>query len=123
MPNDATDPRSLLPLKPIVFDILVVLASEELHGWSLAKALRERAGGEAPILPGNLYRTLKAMLTQGLIEESGERPDPEEDDERRRYYRVSDFGRAVARAEARRLEEVLREARNAALVPERPGGR
>lgn len=116
MKNDIRDPTSLLPLKPIVFDILVVLAAEELHGWRIVKALRGRAGGRATILPGNLYRTLKSMLARGLIEESGERPDSDQDDERRRYYRVSAFGRAVAREEARRLEATLRDAREAALL-------
>ena len=121
MTSDTSDPRSFLPVKPIVLDILVVLATEELHGWGIVKALKARAGGRATILPGNLYRTLKSMLAQGLIEESEERPDPEEDDERRRYYRVSTLGRAVVREEAKRLDETLRAARDADLVPEYPG--
>ena len=68
------------PLKPIVFDILVILAQENLHGWGIVKALEEGPGQWKAILPGNLYRTLRDMTERGLIEESDERPHPEEDD-------------------------------------------
>ena len=114
-----SDPTALLPLKPIVFDVLVLLAAQEAHGWSIVKALEAAAGGGKTILPGNLYRTLRTMLSQGLIAETDARPDPESDDERRRYYRVTDFGVAVAQAEAQRLEETLAAARAVSLLPAR----
>lgn len=117
------DPRALLPLKPIIFDILVILAAREAHGWSIVKALEAMASGRKTILPGNLYRTLRSMLSNGLITESEARPDPEIDDERRRYYRVTEFGVAVAQAEGQRLEKVLGAARAASLLPANGGPR
>jgi DNA-binding PadR family transcriptional regulator len=112
-----TDPESSKPLKPIVFDILVILAQGDRHGWSIVKALEDGPGQWRNILPGNLYRTLRDMKEKGFIEESDARPDPAEDDERRRYYRLSNLGRAVAVAEARRLERTLRAADAVDLLP------
>jgi DNA-binding PadR family transcriptional regulator len=109
------------PLKPIVLEILFVLFDAERHGWDIVREIERRRGGRVRILPGNLYRSLREMLADGLIEESARRPDPALDDERRCYYRVTRAGREVARAEARRLEAVLSEARALKLLA--PGGR
>ncbi len=113
--HSAADLRK--PLKPIVFDILVILAQGDRHGWGIVKALETGAGQWENLLPGNLYRTLRDMLQKGLIEESGMRPDPKEDDERRRYFRISDLGRTVAKAEAQRLQRTLLAADAADLLP------
>lgn len=113
----APDPDGPRSIRPIVFDILVILAQGDRHGWSIVKALETGPGGWTKIYPGNLYRTLRDMEEMGLIEECDTRPDPEEDDERRRYFRISDRGRAAAKVEALRLEERLRLAGAADLLP------
>ena len=117
----SADPGTFLPLKPAVFQILVSLAEEERHGYAIIKEVERRTGGEVVILAGALYRFLRRMLEDDLIEESEERPAPEADDARRRYYRITDFGRTVAIAEADRLERLLRDARVARLHPETAG--
>lgn len=104
------------PLKPLVYEILLVLLDAERHGWDLARELERRGGAGRRILPGNLYRTLRGMLTEGLIEESGARPAPEEDDERRRYFRVTLLGRRAARGESERLRRLLAEAKALRLL-------
>jgi DNA-binding PadR family transcriptional regulator len=103
-------------LKPLVFEILIVLLDAERHGWDLVRELERRSDGRRRILPGNLYRTLRDMRAAGLIEESEARPDPENDDERRRYFRVTSTGRRAAQAESRRLEGLLAEARALKLL-------
>jgi DNA-binding PadR family transcriptional regulator len=111
------DVQKLLPLKPLVFQVLVALADGERHGWALVRDVQMR-GGFGRIMPGNFYRTLRAMLAEGLIEESGDRREfREEDDERRRYFQLTPLGLAVAAGEARRLESVLLEARTKRLLP------
>src|SRR6187200_1481423 len=85
------DPRELLPLKPLVFQVLLSLADGERHGWSLVREVQQR-GGFDRIMPGNFYRTLRAMLADGLIEEAPGRGEPSEDDERRRYFRLTAGG-------------------------------
>lgn len=109
-------PQTHLPLKPIVFQILLILSEGERHGWSIVKELEARSNHGKRILPGNLYRTLKRMTDDGLIEESVVRPDPAGDDERRRYFRVTDLGVSVARAEMDRLEQLLTLARSTDLA-------
>jgi DNA-binding PadR family transcriptional regulator len=116
----AADINAHLPLKPLVFQILLALADEERHGWSLVRDVQQR-GGFARIMPGNFYRTLRTMLAQGLIVESRARPAADEDDERRRYFRLTPLGGRVAGAEARRLEAVVLEARSKRLLA-KPGG-
>jgi len=111
------DAASFLPLTPVVFQILVSLAGEPRHGYSILQDVRERTG--EPLRPGSLYRALGRLLDEGLIEEVDERPDPAMDDERRRYYALTPFGRHVAEAEARRLDAQLRSARAARLLPRR----
>lgn len=112
-----TRPDTPKPLKPILFDILVILAQGDRHGWSIVKELESGSGGWKKVLPGNLYRTLRNMIVMGLIEESDTRPDPDEDDERRRYFRITGRGRAAAEIEALRLKRRLAAACDADLLP------
>jgi len=117
------DPRGLLPLKPVVFQILLVLSDGEHHGWRLVQVLQQRTGGQR-LLPGNFYRVLKAMTAEGLIEDAvpskSERALAQADTganaERRRYVRLTPFGRDAARAEARRLEALVAESRARRLL-------
>src|SRR3712207_5182028 len=88
------DPRGLLPLTPAVLQILLSLADEERHGYGIMREVEDRTGGGVRMGPGTLYGSIKRMLVDGLIEESDERPDPELDDSRRHYYRITDFGRS-----------------------------
>jgi DNA-binding PadR family transcriptional regulator len=96
-------PQDLLPLTPPVFHILLSLAGEERHGYGIMQDVAGQTEGALQLGPGTLYGCLKRMLAAGLVEESEERPDPTLDDERRRYYRMTAFGRRVVRAEAHRL--------------------
>jgi len=100
-------PEDLLPLTPSVFHILVALADEERHGYGIMLDVSRQTGGALQLGPGTLYGCLKRMLEAGLVEESDERPDAAIDDQRRRYYRMTAFGRRAVRAEARRLEDAL----------------
>ena len=116
MAEGKLEPRELLPLTPAVLHILLSLADEERHGYGIIKEVEARTGGEVRLGPGTLYGSIKRMLSDGLIEESDERPDPEIDDQRRRYYRLTDFGRRVAGAEAQRLASLVNTAREKKLV-------
>jgi DNA-binding PadR family transcriptional regulator len=107
----ARDPENLLPLTTAVFHILLALADGERHGYSIMQEVATLTDGKLHLGPGTLYGSIKRMLARGLIEESDERPDPELDDERRRYYRLTAFGRRVASAEAQRLSLLVRQAR------------
>jgi DNA-binding PadR family transcriptional regulator len=89
----------------------MALASEDRHGYAIIQDVAERTSDSLRLGAGTLYRSLQRMLEQGLITETGDRPDPQQDDERRRYYRITEFGEAVARAEARRLTELVKLAR------------
>ena len=110
------DPEELLPLTPAVFHILLALADGERHGYGVIKEVDARTEGRVRLGPGTLYGSIKRMLAEGMIEESGERPDPELDDERRRYYRLTKFGRRVAVAEAERLSRLVSSARAKRLL-------
>src|ERR1044071_10057785 len=99
-----SDPEDLLPLSPAVFHVLLALADAERHGYGIIKEVEARTDGRVRLGPGTLYGSIKRMLEEGLIEESDERPDSALDDERRRYYRLTGFGRRVASAEAGRPE-------------------
>jgi DNA-binding PadR family transcriptional regulator len=112
-------PESLLPLPPATFHILMSLADEDRHGYAIIQDVAARTGGELKLSAGTLYRSIQRMLEQGLLVEVQERPAPELDDERRRYYRITPFGEAVARAEARRLTELVRMAKASGFVPRR----
>jgi DNA-binding PadR family transcriptional regulator len=105
------DPEALLPLPSVTFHILMALAAGDRHGYAIIQDVMQRTNNRLRLGAGTLYRSLQRMLEQGLIVETGDRPDPESDDERRRYYRITRFGEAVARAEARRLTELVRLAR------------
>jgi DNA-binding PadR family transcriptional regulator len=94
-----------------MFHVLLALADKERHGYEIMQEVQERTAGSVRLGPGTLYGSIKRMLSDGLIEESDDRPDPELDDERRRYYRLSDFGYRVARAESQRLANLVSNAR------------
>jgi DNA-binding PadR family transcriptional regulator len=115
------DPKAgaLLPLPPATFHILMALAEEDRHGYAIIQDVAARTGGELKLSAGTLYRSIQRMLEQGLLVETRERPAPEDDDERRRYYRITPFGEAVARAETRRLTQLVKLARASGFVPER----
>jgi len=97
----------LLPLRPDVFTILLVLLDGDCHGYGMIKAAEERQGRSGQLQPGALYRLLKQLLDEGLIEQLDAGDAPPDSDERRRYYRITPFGRDVAGAEARRMAELV----------------
>ena len=106
-------------LPAATFHILLALAEEDRHGYAIIQEVALRTGGELRLSAGTLYRSIQRMLEQGLIVETRERPAPELDDERRRYYRIAPFGTAVARAEARRLTQLVKFARVSGFLPGR----
>jgi DNA-binding PadR family transcriptional regulator len=112
-------PDDLLPLPPATFHILLSLAVEDRHGYAIIQDVATRTGGAVKLSAGTLYRSIQRMLEQDLLEELRTRPAPEDDDERRRYYRITPFGEAVARAEARRLASLVKLARATGLVTDR----
>jgi DNA-binding PadR family transcriptional regulator len=113
------DPRpdSLLPLPAAVFHILIALADRDRHGYSIMQDAAARTGGAVQLSAGTLYSSIRRMLEQGLIEELSRSPDPSSTDERRRYYRLTRFGRRVAAAEVERLSALVQQARATGLVP------
>ncbi|MBV8810085.1 MAG: helix-turn-helix transcriptional regulator [Acidobacteriaceae bacterium] len=113
------DVSGFLGLPATAFHILVSLADGDRHGYAIMREVAERTGGKLKLNAGTLYTTIKRLLSNGLIAELGERPDVGKDDERRRYYCLTPFGRKVVRAEAARLEDLLSMARKAGLVPKR----
>lgn len=114
-----TDANTLLPLPPATFHILVALADEDRHGYAIMKDIAARTGGKLTLSAGTLYRSVERMLEQGLIAEITPRVARDMDDERRRYYRLTAFGREVAKAEAGRLADMLRLAKASGLAPRR----
>ena len=116
MAKVTADPESFLPLTPAAFHILLALADGEKHGYGIMREVTTQTEGKMRLGPGTLYGTIKRMLTDGWIEESDERPDPELDDERRRYYRLTDLGQRLARVEAERLASLVSVARAKRLV-------
>ena len=116
--NDRTDEvQALLPLPTATFHILLALGDADRHGYGIIQDVAAHTGGALRLSAGTLYRSIQRMLEQGLIVETRERPAPELDDERRRYYRITALGAAVARAEARRLAELVRLARASGFAP------
>src|SRR5215213_7464417 len=115
MSPDAS-PQALLPLQPAVFHILMAVADEDRHGYAIIQEVLSRTNGEVRLSPGTLYRSIQRILDDDLIVEVHERPAPELDDERRRYYRITKFGRAVASEEANRLTALVRLARASGFV-------
>ena len=116
-------PEGYLPLTPAVLDIMVALGNEELHGYAIMQEVRRRTDGQRRLAPGTLYRSLKQMEQRGWVAQSEERPEPSLDDERRRYYRLTEIGRRVALAEVERLEGLVGAARLKGFIPSaRPSG-
>jgi DNA-binding PadR family transcriptional regulator len=113
------DIDALLPLPPATFHILMALADEDRHGYAIIQDIALRTNGELQMSAGTLYRSIQRMQEQGLIVETRDRPAPENDDERRRYYRITPFGLAVARAEAGRLTQMIKLARARGIAPEK----
>src|SRR3954447_13270053 len=109
-------PQDLLPLTPPVFHILLALADEERHGYGIMQDVARQTNDSLQLGPGTLYGCLKRMLAAGLVEESGSRPDPSLDDERRRYYRMTPLGRQVVRAEVDRLSNAVAAAKSKRLA-------
>jgi DNA-binding PadR family transcriptional regulator len=117
------EPEGYLPLTPAVLDIMVALGDEEMHGYAIMQEVKRRTAGKRRLAPGTLYRSLKQMEERGWAVEAEERPDPSLDDERRRYYRLTDLGRRAALAEVERLEGLVDAARSKGFVPSgRPSG-
>ncbi len=111
----ATPPERMPPLSRTALHVLLAIGPEERHGYAIMGEVARITGGALRLGPGGVYTTIRRLLDDGLIEESDERPDPALDDQRRRYYRLTGLGRAVAAAEVRRLEMVVRAARPWAL--------
>ena len=120
MTTPSTNPGHVLPLTPAVFNVLLVLAEGDKHGYAILQSLSQRTKGEVRMGTGTLYGIIKRLLADGWIEELDERPDPSLDDERRRYYRLTSLGKAAASAEAERLALLVATARQQGLLPD-PG--
>ena len=116
--DDPREVESRLPVSPAVFHILLALSDGERHGYGIMREVEQRSHGKMRMGPGTLYGSIKRMLADGLIEEADERADPLLDDQRRRYYRLTPFGRRLAEAEAQRLDHLVGEARARRLLPE-----
>lgn len=114
--SKASVPEDFLPLTPAMFHVLLAIADKERHGYEIMQEVHERTEGSVRLGPGTLYGSIKRMLADGLVVESNDRPDPEFDDERRRYYRLTDFGYRVAKAESERLAALLKSARAKKLL-------
>ena len=112
MPKQPLDPEKLLPLSSSVFHILLALSDGDLHGYGIMQEVAEHSGGQIRLGPGTLYGAIKRLAGNGLIVEVDDRPDPELDDERRRYYRLTDFGQKVLKAEVQRISKLVSVARH-----------
>jgi len=106
-PKKPRDPASFLPLTPRVFHVLLALAEGPLHGYAVIQEVKAQTAGVIVLRTGTLYMLVQRLVDQDLIDESDDRPHPDEDDERRRYYTLTTTGRAVLQAESRRLQQVL----------------
>jgi len=116
MGETASGPQKSISLTPAAFHIMLVLVDGENHGYAIMREVAEHTGGKMHLGPGSLYGTIKRMLADGWIKELDERPDPQLDDERRRYYRLTGLGRKLVRAEAERLEQLVNIARGKRLL-------
>jgi len=114
------DPDDLLPLTPAIFHILLALAGGECHGYGIMQEVAEISEGQTQLGPGTLYRSIQKMVVDGLIEEVVAADATPEESERRRVYRMTSFGRQVAKAEARRIAALVRAASRRKLLPEAP---
>jgi DNA-binding PadR family transcriptional regulator len=115
-----TSPQDLLPLRSVDFLILLMLAPKERHGYGIMQDVLEHTGGRIELEAGSLYRTIRRLSAEGLLEESARRPAADLDDERRRYYRLTPLGRRVVAAEAARLRNLVRIAESARLLDPLP---
>ncbi len=115
--SDKESIEAFLPLQPASFHILLSLADEDRHGYAIIQDIARRTNGEIRLSAGTLYRSIQRMQEQGLIVETKTRPAPEEDDERRRYYRITPLGKTAALAEVRRLQSLVKMARSCGVVP------
>lgn len=115
--SSSPTPESFLPLSPPVFHILMALVDEERHGYGIMQEVKFRTDGQVHLVPGTLYGAIKRLLQRKLIEETDERPDPELNDERRRYYRLTELGQRVLSAEAVRLARLVEQAQAKQLLP------
>lgn len=113
---DRFRPEAFIPLTAVAFEIMLALADGEQHGYSIMREVSDRSAGAVTLHPGTLYRALARLLESGFIEELEERPDPADDDQRRRYYRLTARGIAVARAEAERMASQVNAARGRKLL-------
>lgn len=109
--------QALLPLTTATYHVLLALADGDQHGYSVMREVARSSGDQVRLGPGTLYAAINRLRGEGLVEESDERPDPRLDDQRRRYYRLTDFGRRVARAESERLARLVDVARDKKLLP------
>ena len=119
MRGSSQGPEEFLPLTPAVFHILLALVASERHGYAIMSDVAENTDGQIKLGPGTLYGTIKRLLESELIEESAERPDPSLDDERRRYYRLTELGRRVIQAEVQRYSRMVKVARSSGLLASR----
>jgi DNA-binding PadR family transcriptional regulator len=117
MAKERIDPEKLLPLTSSVFHILLALSDGDLHGYGIMQEVAEHTDGQIRLGPGTLYGAIKRLLANGLIVETVRRADAELDDERRRYYRLTDFGRQVLKAEAQRIRKLVSVAQRKRLLP------
>jgi DNA-binding PadR family transcriptional regulator len=115
-PPTTRHPGDLIPLRPVEFEILLVLTGGDAHGYAIIKEAESRANGKTRIETGTLYRALRRLTSEGLVEPAEEKPAVDVDDERRRYFAITAFGREVAAAEARRLATQVETARSRALL-------
>jgi DNA-binding PadR family transcriptional regulator len=111
MRRRSPDPVDFLPLTPAIAHILLAVADQDRHGYAIMQEVERLTAGSARMGPGTLYGTIKRMIASGLLEETDERPDPEMDDERRRYYRATALGRDVLAAETARMSALVGAAR------------
>ena len=103
------DPESLIPLRPVEFLVLLVLADGERHGYGIVQDIRDRTDGNVKLLPGNLYAVLRRLMGNDLLAESSRRPAEDLDDQRRRYYRITELGERVLAADAQRMKVLVQQ--------------
>ena len=120
IPDSATDPAAHLPLTPMLFNVLLALGRETMHGYGIIQTYEQMTEGRETLLPGSLYSAMGRMVKQGMIEETAPPAGEGSGGPARRYYRVTAFGHAVAQAESRRMERLLGVARD--RLPAKGGG-
>ncbi len=119
-PAGGSSAHDLLPLTNLAFNILVALGNEDRHGYAIIKEIEERSEGAMTVRSGTLYTAIQRLQDAGLVAESGKRPAPDRDDQRRRYYRITEMGREAVELEAARLSTLLAAARDKRLIPSTP---